>query len=126
MATSFSNLLGGNLMKRLVLFLAVTMLVCASVFAQGSASGSASARGGAKAEAQNANQTVILDSGAQLSAELLATLEAGKAKPGDEFKMRTLKPVIVGGKEVVAKGSVLTGHVVESAKARSEEHTSEL
>src|SRR5262245_64179653 len=126
MAKSFSNPLGGNLMKRLVLFLAVTVLVCSSVLAQGSARGSASARGGAKAEAQNANQTVILDSGAQLSAELLATLEAGKAKPGDEFKMRKIKPVIVGGKEVVAKGSVLTGHVVESAKARSEEHTSEL
>jgi hypothetical protein len=94
--------------------------------AQGSAKGAASARGGAKAEAQNANQAVVLDSGAQLSAELLATLEAGKAKPGDEFKMRTLKPVIVGGKEVIAKGSVLTGHVVESAKAQGKEGVSQL
>jgi hypothetical protein len=113
-------------MKRLVLLLAVTVLVCSSVLAQGSARGSASARGGAKAEAQNANQTVILDSGAQLSAELLATLEAGKAKPGDEFKMRTLKPVIVGGKEVIAKGAVLTGHVAESAKAEGKEGVSRL
>ena len=113
-------------MKRLVLFLALTVLVCSSVLAQGSARGSASARGGAKAEAQNANQTVILDSGAQLSAELLATLEAGKAKPGDEFKMRTLKPVIVGGKEVIARGAVLTGHVAESAKAEGKEGVSRL
>jgi hypothetical protein len=113
-------------MKRLVLFLAVTVLVCSSALAQGSAKGSASARGGAKAEAQKADQTVILDSGAQLSAELLATLEAGKAKPGDEFKMRTVKPVIVGGKEVIAKGSVLTGHVVESAKAEGKEGVSRL
>ena len=113
-------------MKRLVLFSAVTMLLCSSVLAQGSARGSASARGEAKAEAQNANQTVILDSGAQLSAELLATLEAGKAKPGDEFKMRTLKPVIVGGKEVIAKGAVLTGHVAESAKAEGKEGVSRL
>src|SRR5262245_17961534 len=126
MATSFSNPLGGNLMKRLVLFLALTFLVCSSVLAQGSARGSASARGGAKAEAQKTDQTVILDSGAQLSAELLATLEAGKAKPGDEFKMRTLKPVIVGGKEVIAKGSALTGHVVESAKAQGKEGVSQL
>src|SRR5262249_7510620 len=65
-------------------------------------------------------------SGAQLSAELLATLEAGKAKPGDKFKMRTVKPVIVGGKEVIAKGSVLTGHVVESAKAQGKEGASQL
>src|SRR5262249_24809292 len=126
MATSFSNPLGGNLMKRLVLFLAVTVLVCSSAWAQGSARGSASARGRAKTEAQNADQTVILDSGAQLSAELLATLEAGTAKPGDEFKMRTLKPVIVGGKEVIAKGSVLTGHVAESAKAEGKEGVSQL
>src|SRR5262245_12667319 len=126
MATSFSNPLGGNLMKRLVLFLALTFLVCSSVLAQGSAMGSASARGGVKAEAQNADQAVILDSGAQLSAELLATLEAGKARPGDEFKMRTLKPVIVGGKEVIAKGSVLTGHVVESARAEGKEGASRL
>jgi hypothetical protein len=113
-------------MKRLVLFLALTVLVCPSVLAQGSARGSASARGGAKAEAQNVNHTVILDSGAQLSAELLATIEAGKAKPGDEFKMRTLKPVIVGGKEVIAKGSTLTGHVVESTKAQGKEGASQL
>jgi hypothetical protein len=113
-------------MKRLVLSFAVTALVCFSALAQGSAKGAASARGGAKAEAQNANHTVILDSGAQLSAELLATLEAGKAKPGDEFKMRTLKPVVVGGKEVIAKGSVLTGHVVESTKAQGKEGASQL
>jgi hypothetical protein len=113
-------------MKRLVLFFAVTVLVCSSALAQGSARGAASARGGAKAEAQNSNQTVFLDSGAQLSAELLATIEAGKAKPGDEFKMRTLKPVVVGGKEMIAKGSVLTGHVVESAKAQGKEGPSRL
>jgi hypothetical protein len=113
-------------MKRLVLLFAVTVAVCSSALAQGSAKGAASARGGAKAEAQNANQAVVLDSGAQLSAELLSTLEAGKAKPGDEFKMRTLKPLIVGGKEVIAKGSALTGHVVESAKAQGKEGASRL
>src|SRR5262249_50189252 len=124
--TSFSNPLGENLMKQLVLFFALTVLICSSALAQGSAKGNASARGGAKAEAQKTDQTVILDSGAQLSAELLATLEAGNAKPGEEFKMRTLKPVIVGGKEVIAKGSVLTGHVVESAKAQGKEGASRL
>src|SRR5262249_14444438 len=113
-------------MKRLVLSFAVIALVCSSALAQGSAKGAASARGGAKAEAQYSNKTVFLDSGAQLSAELLATLEAGKAKPGDEFKMRTLKPVVVGGKEMIAKGSVLTGHVVESAKAQGKEGASRL
>ena len=113
-------------MKRLVLLFAVTVAVCSSALAQGSAKGAASARGGAKAEAQNANQAVVLDSGAQLSAELLSTIEAGKAKPGDEFKMRTLKPLLVGGKEVIAKGSALTGHVVESAKAQGKEGASRL
>jgi len=110
-------------MKRLVFFLAVTVLICSSALAQVSANGSASAQVGAGA---NAGQTVILDSGAQLSAELLSTLEAGKAKPGDEFKMRTVKPVIVGGKQVIAKGSVLTGHVIESARAEGKEGASRL
>lgn len=113
-------------MKRFVLLFAVTVVVCSSALAQESAKGAASRRGGAKAETQNANQAAVLDSGAQLSAELLATIEAGKAKPGDEFKMRTLKPVIVGGKEVIAKGSTLTGHVVESAKAQGKEGASRL
>src|SRR6266540_4249254 len=39
-------------MKRLVLLLAVTMLICSSALAQASGKGSASARGGAKTEAQ--------------------------------------------------------------------------
>jgi hypothetical protein len=112
-------------MKRLVLFFALTVLVCSTALAQGSARGRASAQGGAKV-GQTADQTVILDSGTQLSAELLATLDAGKANPGEEFKMRTLKPVIVGGKEVIAKGSVLTGHVVESARAEGKEGVSRL
>lgn len=113
-------------MKRLVLLFALSVAVCSSALAQGSAKGAASGRGGAKAEAQNANQAVVLDSGAQLSAELLSSLEAGKAKPGDEFKMRTLKPLTVGGKEVIAKGSALTGHVVESTKAHGKEGASRL
>ena len=113
-------------MKRLVLFFSLTAMVCSTALAQGSARGRASAQGRAKADAQTADQTVALDSGTQLSAELLATLDAGKAKPGDEFKMRTLKPVIVGGKEVIAKGSVLTGHVVESARAEGKEGVSRL
>lgn len=115
-------------MKRLVFFMAVNVLACSSALAQVSARGGASAQGGAgaTAEAQNANQTVSLDSGAQLSAELLTTLEAGKARPGDEFKMRTVKPVIAGGKQVIAKGSVLTGHVVESARAEGKEGVSRL
>jgi len=34
--------------------------------------------------------------------------------------------VVVGGKEVIAKGSALTGHVVESAKAQGKEGASRL
>jgi hypothetical protein len=113
-------------MKRLVLLVAVGLLACSSALGQVSASGGGSAQSGAKAEARNRQETLTLDSGAQLSAELLATLEAGKAKPGDEFKMRTLKPVVVSGKQVIAKGSVLTGHVVESARAQGKEGVSQL
>jgi len=113
-------------MKRFLLFFAVNVLACSLALAQESARGSASARGKAKAEAQTADQAIILDSGTQLSAELLAAIEAGKAKPGDEFKLRTLKPVTVGGKELIAKGSTLTGRVVESARAEGKGGVSRL
>jgi len=113
-------------MKRFLLFLAVNVLVCSPAPPQESARGSASAQGKANAVAQTANQAIILDSGTQLSAELLAALEAGKAKPGDEFKLRTLKPLTVGGKEVIAKGSTLTGRVVESARAEGKGGVSRL
>ena len=72
------------------------------------------------------SRSAALETGAQLSAELLSTLDARKARPGDEFKMRTLKPVLVGGKQAIGKGSVLTGHVVGAAQAEGKKGVSQL
>ncbi len=117
-------------MKQFILFIVMTLFVCSSVLAQDRARVKGSAEGksqtNAQASNQSSNESMMLDSGTQLSAELLTTLDAKKAKPGDEFKARTLKPVIAGGNQVIAKGSVLTGHVLEATQAEGKNGVSQL
>ncbi len=113
-------------MKQVTFIFTVTLLVFSSAFAQNRAEVKGSAQGESQTKAQTANQSAALETGAQLSAELLSTLDARKARPGDEFKMRTLKPVLLGGKQVIGKGSVLTGHVVGAAQAEGKKGVSQL
>jgi hypothetical protein len=113
-------------MKSFVCLLTVTFLMFSSVDAQDRVRAKGSAQTESQAQAQKSDQSLMLDSGTQLSAELLTTLDAKKAKPGDEFKMRTLKPVVIGGKQAVATGSVLVGHVVEATQAEGKNGVSQL
>lgn len=113
-------------MKQVTFIFTVTLLVFSSAYAQNRAGVKGSAQGESQTKAQTTNQSAALETGAQLSAELLTTLDARKVKPGDEFKMRTLKPVFAGGKQVIGKGSVLTGHVMEAAQAESKKGVSQL
>ncbi|HXF39762.1 MAG TPA: hypothetical protein VN687_08625 [Blastocatellia bacterium] len=76
---------------------------------QSTANANANAKAGANANAQSSN--ITLDSGSQISAEMTSALDLKKAKPGDSFKMKTTKPVKSQGKEIVSKGSTITGHV---------------
>jgi len=69
----------------------------------------ANAKAGANANAQSPG--ITLDSGSQISAEMTSALDLKKAKPGDSFKMKTSKPVKSQGKEIISKGSTITGHV---------------
>ncbi|HXB21344.1 MAG TPA: hypothetical protein VNV88_08185 [Candidatus Solibacter sp.] len=75
-----------------------------------SASGSGAANGAAAA----------LSGGTTLQAELTKSLDAKKAKPGDEITARLTQDVKSNGQVVVRKGSKLVGHVTE-AKARGKE-----
>ena len=108
-----------------ILFLAVSLLTQA--FAQ-SQSGQVqgATRTEAQANAQRSDSSLNLASGMQVSAELLSTLDARNARPGDEFKLRTLKPVMAGGKQVVGKGATLTGRVVEATRAAGKQEVSQL
>ena len=69
----------------------------------------ANANAGANANAQSSG--ITLDSGSEISAEMTSALDLKKAKPGDSFKMKTTKPVKSQGKEIISKGSTITGHV---------------
>jgi len=62
-----------------------------------------------------------LSSGTTLQAELSKSLDAKKAKPGDEVSAKLTQDVKENGKVVLHKGSKLVGHVTE-AQAKSKEN----
>lgn len=66
-----------------------------------------------------------LSNGAQLKAELTKSLDAKKAKTGDEITAKLTQDVKVNGNVVLQKGSKLVGHVTE-AQARTKEGESKL
>jgi len=76
---------------------------------------SADAKSHANAQAQPGS--VTLDSGSQINAELASTLDLKKSKPGDPFKMKTTRPVNREGKDVISRGSTITGHVQQVTHA---------
>jgi len=71
----------------------------------------ANANANARANPNAQSSSITLDSGAEINAEMTSALDLKKAKPGDSFKMKTSKPVKSQGKEVISKGSTITGHV---------------
>jgi len=100
------------------LFVAVVMTLAVSSFgfaaqadkpAQSATKATANANAGANANAQSSS--ITLDAGSQISAELTSALDLKKAKPGDSFKMKTTKAVKSQGKEIISKGSTITGHI---------------
>lgn len=65
--------------------------------------------------------SAALSSGTTLAAELTKSIDAKKAKPGDEVTAKLTQDVKSNGKVVIHKGSKLVGHVTE-AQARSKEN----
>jgi hypothetical protein len=80
---------------------------------------SASASGNTSAEANTSTGT--LSTGTLLQAELAKSIDAKKAKPGDEVTARLMQDVRTGGNATLHKGSRLVGHVTE-AQAKSKEN----
>lgn len=117
-------------MNKLISIFTVTLLLATVAVAQARTNTRGSAqtetKADAQANAQGSGQSTTLASGTELSAELLSTLDAKQAKPGDEFRLRTLKPVVVDGKRVVDKGATLVGRVTESTQAEGKQGVSQL
>ncbi len=84
------------------------------------ANGSASGNGSGSASASTNSVASALGSGTNIQAELTKSLDAKKAKAGDEVTAKVTQDVRSNGQVVIHKGSRLIGHVTE-AKARSKE-----
>ena len=85
--------------------------------------GNSSANGGAASgtSASANGNGASLNNGTTLQAELTKSLDAKKAKPGDEVTAKATQDVKSNGQVVVRKGSKLIGHVTE-AQARTKEN----
>jgi hypothetical protein len=81
------------------------------------AKANATAAATAKAGDNTQPPEATLDAGSQISADMKSSLDLKKAKPGDSFKMKTTKPVKRQGKELISRGSTITGHVQQVTTA---------
>src|SRR5437660_5743563 len=117
-------------MKRYWIAVLVAGVLTAGAAAQGTGASGASASGNASAStkasgnagANGANASSSLSSGTNLQAELTKSLDAKKAKPGDEVTAKVTQDVKSNGQVVIHKGSKLVGHITE-AQARSKENS---
>ena len=113
-------------MKKTTILISGVLLISVLVQAQSQTTVQGTAQGSSQSQVRKGDNTATIASGTQLSAELLMQLDTKKAKPGDEFKLRTINPVMVGGKRVVNKGAFLIGRVSEVTKAEGKRGTSQL
>lgn len=111
-------------MKKLVAAFVVALLTGSYSYAaqaekKSTANASASADAKAQGEVKAQPRSVTLDAGSQINAEMASTLDLKKAKPGDPFKMKTTRPVKSQGKEIISRGSTITGHVEQVSRANN-------
>lgn len=88
---------------------------------KGSAGSAGSAAAGGNSSGGVNSASGALSSGTTLQAELIKSIDAKKAKSGDEVTARLTQDVKTDGKVVMRKGAKLMGHVTE-AQARSKEN----
>lgn len=101
------------------LFAAAVLSMCLlsiGLAGQSGKTGQSQANANASANANaltDANGNITLDAGSQITADMTSSLNLKKAKAGDTFKMKLSKPVKKQGKEIISKGSTITGHIQE-------------
>ncbi len=108
-------------MKSIILATGLSLVCGLAVNAQ---TANTSARGEASNQTSSAastrNKSINLDSGTRLAGELQSTIDASKAKVGDQVVLKTTQAIKSQGRTVVSKGSRLIGHVTEvSQKSKS-------
>jgi hypothetical protein len=81
----------------------------------------ASASGSAVGSAGASGNSLLLSEGSTMHTELTKSLDAKKAKPGDQVTAKVTEDVKSNNQVIVRKGSKVVGHVTE-AQARGKEH----
>jgi hypothetical protein len=109
-------------MRKTIRLLATTLLLALTVYAspfKAAQQASTNAKSAATAQAQGNGHSAnaSLDAGAQIEAEMASSLDLRIAKPGDSFKMKTVRPVKRDGRETISRGSIITGHVEQVTRA---------
>lgn len=104
-------------MKRTVLALSLSFacaLIANAQKAESTTSGEANVQ--TSAMANQAGKNINLESGTTLTGQLQNTIDARRAKVGDQVVLKTTQAIKSSGRTVVAKGSRLVGHVTEVAQ----------
>lgn len=107
-------------MKKVFAVFAATLLIGSYSYAvQGGQQSTTKASADAKSqgEVKTERGDVTLDAGSQINAEMASTINLKTAKPGDQFKMKTTRPVKSQGKDIVSRGSTISGHVEQVTRA---------
>ncbi len=102
-------------MKKNILVLSL-VFTCAIVVQAQSTATSASGQGESQNSAAAGAKSVNLESNTSLTAQLQNTIDARKAKVGDQVVLKTTKALKSEGRTVVGKGARLIGHVSEVAQ----------
>ncbi|HYJ89463.1 MAG TPA: hypothetical protein VEW46_25605 [Pyrinomonadaceae bacterium] len=104
-------------MKRSILALCLSFACAAMAFGQ-KAETRASGQGSSDTSASigQSSNSVNLESGTRLAAQLQNTIDVRKVKVGDQVVMKTTQAIKSQGRIVVVKGARLIGHVTEVAQ----------
>ena len=108
-------------MKRILFLVLVTGLFTGVALAQssGDSQTKASASQNTTASAETSGQ---MAPGTIIPAELAKSVDAKKAKPGDQVVAKTTQDMLANGRVVVPRGAKILGHVTQ-AKAREKGET---
>lgn len=112
-------------MNKFIAGVSATLLLAATAFAQ-TASTSGSTSSSASAKASKDGTSVGIQSAATITGQLQGSLNAEKAKVGDEVIIKTTRAVKENGKTVIEKGSRLVGRVTEVKQKTKDRAGSEI
>jgi hypothetical protein len=112
-------------MNRYIVTIALVILSTIAISAQQTSTGTATSATSAASAATN-GKAINLQSGTRLAAQLQSTLDARKAKVGDQVVLKTTEAIKSNGRTVVNKGARLIGHVTEVSQKSSANNASSI